>query len=214
MPVLVALLNALGPHGLSAVEKAWARAAITESDNQSILDLFGVLEELEGGLVGASDAIERQLRASGDTATVVAAAPPPPGAVTTFGQTDWRPASATRFFSALDRHCLLSASQTGYVLGLMQEIEASESWGLGAAGFEQIAFKGGWGPEAGGYLVRQSGIVDPETSKAVAVAIVAFPPPGPSSFETGTHMVTETASWLRRELRLVARTQPACTARE
>ena len=31
----------------------------------------------------------------------------------------------------------------------MRTIEPSESFGLGSAGFEQVAFKGGWGPEPG-----------------------------------------------------------------
>jgi hypothetical protein len=87
----------------------------------------------------------------------VATVPPPPGAATTFGQTEWSPGEAVKFFRALAVGCLLSSSQTGYVLGLMQNIEPSESWGLGSAGFSSVAFKGGWGPESGGYLVRQSG---------------------------------------------------------
>jgi hypothetical protein len=58
VPVLVALLKARGAQGLSASEKLLAHAAITESDNQSILDLFGDLERIKGGLVGASAYIE------------------------------------------------------------------------------------------------------------------------------------------------------------
>jgi hypothetical protein len=211
VPVLSALLNSLGKRGLTATEQAWARAAITESSNEAILDLFGALEALKGGLFGASEAVEDELRASGDQDTVVATAPPPPGAVTRFGQTDWRPANAVLFFSALDAGCLLSPSNTDYVLGLMQEIEPSESWGLGSAGFDRVAFKGGWGPEGAAYLVRQSGIVDPQSPRAVAVAIVAYPPPGVESFGAGVDMVTSAARWLHRELRLTAHSVPKCS---
>ena len=52
MPVLVALLKARGQEGLTASEKLLAHAAITESDNQSILDLFGDLEHIEGDWQG------------------------------------------------------------------------------------------------------------------------------------------------------------------
>ena len=131
---------------------------------------------------------------SGDNQTVVATAPPPPGAVTTFGQTEWRPSEAVKFFRALGNGCLLPSTETSYVLDLMENVEPSESWGLGSAGFSSVAFKGGWGPEASGaYLVRQSGIVNAGSSRGVAVSIVAFPPAGSSSFSIGTEMLTATA---------------------
>jgi hypothetical protein len=215
IPVLTALLKARGARGqgLTSDEKSWAQSAITESSNESILRLFTDLERLEGGLVGASEYVQELFRISGDEDTVVATAPPPPGAATTFGQTEWRPNSAVKFFIALARRCLLSSEATDYILGLMQHIESSESWGLGAAGIgTPVAFKGGWGPElSGAYLVRQSGIVDVGSSDGVAVAIVAFPPPGSGSFETGTAMVTQTAKWLRKHLRLVPRADVPCS---
>jgi hypothetical protein len=208
VPVLVSLLRARGPEGLTSQEQTWARAAITESDNQSVLDLFGDLERIKGGLGGASEYMDSVFRASGDSETVVATAPPPAGAVTTFGQTEWSPGEAVRFFRALDLGCLLSSNQTSYVLGLMQNIEPSESWGLGSAGFSSVAFKGGWGPESGGYLVRQSGIVDPGSSSGAAVAIAAFAP----SFSAGTDMLTRTASWLNHHLALTPHASTGCSA--
>jgi hypothetical protein len=214
VPVLVALLRARGTKGLSARENLWAGAAITESDNQSILDLFGDLEQIEGGLGGASSYVQALFRSSGDTETVVATAPPPPGAVTSFGQTKWRPSEAVRFFRGLGRGCLLPTAQSSYVLNLMERITPSESWGLGSAGFGSVAFKGGWGPEASGaYLVRQSGIIDAGSPRGVAVSIVAFPS-GDSyaSFSTGRQILTETAVWLRHELRLVPRAVAGCSA--
>lgn len=210
VPVLAALLEARG-ETLTSEEQSWAESAITESSNQAVLDLFHDLERIEGGLVGASTYVQDLLRKSGDQETVVATAPPPAGAVTTFGQTEWKPSNAAKFFSALARGCLLARAGTDYILGLMQQIEPSESWGLGAAGFSSVAFKGGWGPEpSGAYLVRQSGIVDVGSSGAVAVAIVAFPPAGSGSFEAGTQMVTKGATWLREHLRAVSRASVGC----
>lgn len=197
VPVLVSLLRARGSEGLTAQETSWAHAAITESDNQSVLALFGDLERLKGGLSGASEYMESVLRLGGDTETSVAQGPPPPGAVTTFGQTEWSPLEAAKFFRALALGCLLStSSQTNEVLGLMESIVPSESWGLGSAGFTSVAFKGGWGPEGGGYLVRQSGIVNPGSPDGVAVAIVVSAP----SFAAGTETLTRTASWLAKHL--------------
>lgn len=215
VPVLVALLRARGPAGLIPTEQGWARLAITQSDNQSILDLFSDLETLEGGLTGASDFVQQLFRNAGDTQTIVATAPPPAGAITTFGQTQWAPSEAVKFFTALARGCLLPGSASDYVLGLMQNIEPSESWGLGSAGFGvPVAFKGGWGPEpSGSYLVRQSGIIDPGSSRGVAVSIVAYPPAGGDSFGTGTQMLTQTAQWLRQEVLLRSRPAVGCPRR-
>ena len=211
IPVLTALLEARGEN-LTSEERSWAESAITESNNESVLDLFHDLERIKGGLIGASSYMQELFRVSGDEETEVTTAPPPPGAVTTFGQTEWKPSNAVKFFSALARQCLLSPQGTKYVLGLMQRIEPSESWGLGSAGFTRVAFKGGWGPEPNGaYLVRQSGIVDVGSSRAVAVAIVAFPPAGGGSFETGTEMLTQTATWLREHLKLVSRASVPCS---
>ena len=209
--VLAALLQARQEE-LTPEERSWARSAITESSNESVLDLFHDLEQIEGGLVPASEYVQAMFRRSGDAETVVATAPPPPGAVTTFGQTEWRPSNAVKFFSALARGCLLQPAGTSYILTSMRHIESSESWGLGSVGFSSVAFKGGWGPEStGAYLVRQSGIIDVGTARAVAVAIVAFPPSGDASFEMGTAMLTQTAMWLRRHLVLVSRAPVPCT---
>ena len=200
--VLVSLLRARGGQGLTGTERDEADLAITESDNQAILDLFADLESTEGGLIGASRYVQGVLGASGDDQTVVATAPPPPGAVTTFGQTEWAPGQAVKFFRALALGRLLPSAETEYVLGLMESIVPSESWGLGSGGFSvPVAFKGGWGPEpSGSYLVRQSGIIDPGSPRGIAVSVVAYPPGGADSFAVGTEMLTDTARWLRAEL--------------
>ena len=197
VPVLVALLAARHG-GLTQAEQGWARAAITASDNQSILALFSDLEGIRGGLARASEAVQELFRRSGDDQTIVATAPPPPGAVTAFGQTEWSAQASARFLAALAGGCLIPSAQRDYVLGLMQQVVPSESWGLGSAGFAHVAFKGGWGPEPGGYLVRQLGLVQTATGRAIAAAIVVRPADG--SFSSGTSMVTRAATWLRRHL--------------
>jgi hypothetical protein len=213
VPVLTALLRARG-EVLTPEERTWAQSAITESNNESVLDLFHDLESIEGGLLKASDYIQNLFRQSGDDETIVATAPPPTGAVTTFGQTEWTPNNTVKFFGALARGCLLGPQGTDYVLTLMRDIEPSESWGLGSAGFVYIAFKGGWGPEpTGAYLVRQAGIIDPGSPQAVVVAIVALPPSGARSFEIGTEMLTRTAVWLREHLKLRPRVPVPCVER-
>ncbi len=206
VPVLVSLLLMRGSRGLVARERSLAESAIAESNNEAVQALFAELEEAEGGLIGASRYVESVMRLGGDAATTVATAPPPPGAITTFGQTEWSPAASVRFFRSLALGCLLPAAATHYVLRLMQSIEPSESWGLGSAGFARVAFKGGWGPEAGGYLVRQTGVIDPGDSRGLAVAIVATAP----SFAGGTEMLTRTALWLRQHLVLVSRPARGC----
>ncbi len=52
--------------------------------------------------------------------------------------------------------------------------------------------------------MRQSGIVDPGTSSAVAVAIVTHP----SGFNTQT--ITDAADWLKQELVVSPRKGSAC----
>lgn len=208
VPVLVSLMRVRGSEGLTPEEQTLAHSAITESNNESVLALFRDLERLKGGLEGASAYMESLLRDAGDNETTVPTAAPPPGAVTTFGQTEWSPGEAVRFFRALALGCLLTTEQTNYVLELMESIVPSESWGLGSAGFSSVAFKGGWGPESGGYLVRQSGIIDPGSNDGVAVAIVTKAP----DFATGTQTLTRVAAWLKDHVNLTRRPTSGCSS--
>lgn len=205
--VLASLLRDRGGAShLTDTQRALAQSAITESDNQSILDLFGALEADQGGLAGASNYMTGVLRDAGDSSTVVATAPPPAGYATTFGQTPWTPAAEVTFFRSLALGCLLSPSDTSYVLGLMREIVPSERWGLGSAGFSAVAFKGGWGPLAGGYGVRQTGIIGSGHS-GVVVAMTADPA---TTFAAGTSALTDVAQWVAREIRLMPRAPGSC----
>jgi hypothetical protein len=211
VPVLAALIKARGTAGLTAQEQSLANTAITESDNDSILALFGDLETLKGGLDGASLYVQDLFRESGDPSTVVTTAPPPPGGVTTFGQTAWSPADSVLFFRAFAKGCLIGGPATDGVLTLMEHIISSESWGFGSADFgTTVAFKGGWGPEGSAYLVRQDAIINPGRSSALAISVVAYPPAGSASFEVGTQMLTATAQWAAHETRPIPKTQTAC----
>ena len=135
---------------------ASARAAITESDNSAILALFSALEADKGGLLGASAYATSLLRGAGDNDTRVTTAPPPPGYATTFGQTPWTPTAEVTFFRALALGCVLPPADTNFELGLMGSIEASESFGLGSAGFQPGRIQGGLGPGAHRSIWRPS----------------------------------------------------------
>ena len=204
VPILVNLMREKTGRSLSAEESAWARAALTASDNAAAASLFDETVRARGGLPEASLAVEELLGQAGDSSTRVATAPPPPGAVSTWGQTEWSLSASVDFYRALGRGCLLDPEKTDYVLGLMEEVVPEQRWGLAEAGFPpawQVALKAGWGPdgsESGPYLVRQSGIVRSGES-GIAVTIIAQADSG--SFESGIEAVTTTASWLRQNLR-------------
>lgn len=202
VPILVTAMREPGG-SLSSTEEAWARAALTASDNEAAANLFGEIENARGGLSGASKAVEATLRLAGDTTTVVTTAPPPSGAISTYGQTDWSLPASTRFLRSLARGCLLGPEATEYVLGLMEEVVPEQRWGLGAVGFGpawQVAFKGGWGPKgssSGAYLVRQSGVLR-HSNAGVAVALGAEADSG--SFEAGIEALGQVATWLHENL--------------
>jgi hypothetical protein len=200
------LLDKGGRGGLSADERSLATTAITESDNDSILSLFGDLEADKGGLDGASAYATGLLRTAGDNRTVVATAPAPPGYATSFGQTPWSPSDEVRFFRALALGCVIPRSSVNYELGLMRQIVPSESWGMGEAGFTQVAFKGGWGPLPDGYGVRQTAIIGAGRS-AVVASIAADPA---TDFGTGQAVLTDIGHWLHAHLRLRPRAQVVC----
>lgn len=202
VPVLTTVLREFEQRGtqLDGQAQADATRALEASDNAAAEDLFAGLEGSNGGLVGASAAVQDTLGAAGDTSTVVNTAPNS-GGFTTWGQTEWPASGEVTFYRALARGCLLSSTDTRYVLGLMGNVESDQRWGAGSAGLPQpLMFKGGWGPEDGaGYLVRQTAIVGSGT-RGYVFSMLARPSDG--AFGTGTSMLTQTAGW-------VARTFPA-----
>jgi hypothetical protein len=205
VPVLVTLLDDLRSSGqqLSGQEERDATLALEESDNAAAEALFGELERIHGGLVGASDALQRTLEGVGDQTSVNTQ--PNNQGFTTWGQTIWSASEEVRFYGQLAAGCLLPVTQSEFVLGLMQKVIPSQRWGAGAAGYPpsvSLGFKGGWGPENGaGYLVRQTAIVSSGQGGYV-VSMIALPASG--SFESGTSMISALARWARGHLSLHA----------
>lgn len=208
--ILSALLSDKGGiHNFTPEQMSSARAAITQSDNSAILVLFSDLQADKRGLLGASAYATTLLRKAGDHQTQVTTAPPPPGYATTFGQTPWTPSSEVKFYRALALGCVLPRSDANFELELMRSIIPSESFGLGSAGFAQVAFKGGWGPEPNGqYGVRQTGIIGAGTT-GIVVSLIANPV---STFAAGQSALDQVARWLRVELRLTPRQPGSCSA--
>ena len=201
VPVLTTLLRQLEHAGgsLDPAGRDDATRALHASDNAAAEALFSRLEASDGGLDGASTAVQNTLRAAGDSSTTVNTAPNS-GGFTTWGQTEWPASAAVTFYRALAAGCLLSTPDTRYVLGLMQGVESDQRWGAGSAGYGTsvpVAFKGGWGPEdGGGYLVRQSAIVAARGGQGWVLTYLAKPSDG--SFGTGTQMLSSLAAWAAR----------------
>jgi hypothetical protein len=214
VPILATVLKEQG-ESLDPEDEAWAESAITASDNAAAAALFGKIEERHGGLDGASSAVGETLHAAGSAGTEVATAPPPPGAVSTYGQTEWSVGEAARFFASLGRCEILGKQGTEYVESLMENVIPEQRWGLGEGGFPsdwRVGMKGGWGPEAeagGGYLVRQSGLIQ-DANGGVAVAMIAMDESG--SYPAGASDLTQIAQWLAGELKGLGPTSPGCTS--
>lgn len=211
VPVLVTLLSWLEAHGdhLDAPGQADAELALEQSDNVAAEALFARLEAADGGLNGASSAVQLTLRRAGDKATNVNTAPNNEG-FTTWGQTEWTASGEVTFYRSLVRGCLLARADTAAVLQLMRNVESAQRWGAGTMHVARelpVEFKGGWGPEHGsGYLVRQSAIVG-SGNRGWVFSILARPFDG--SFASGARIVSDTAQWIGRTLPLGAQTASA-----
>ncbi|QIS05342.1 hypothetical protein F5X71_26220 [Nocardia brasiliensis] len=138
-----------------------ASAAITASDNAAADTLWQSL----GSGQDAAQAVQSVLREGGDTKTTVPASRAR-SEHSAFGQAEWSLADQVRFASRLP--CLPATSN---VIALMEQVQPSQRWGLGA--FSGAEFKGGWGPDPkGAYLVRQFGVISAPSGR-VAVAFAA-----------------------------------------
>ena len=125
------------------------------------------------------------LREGGDTGTAVQSQRIRPG-FTAFGQTQWPLARQALFAAHLP--CLTSAAP---VVTLMSQTVADQRWGLATVG---APTKGGWGPgPAGGYLVRQFGVVGTPAGQ-LGVALAAQPNDG--SFQSGINALNQMTQWL------------------
>lgn len=205
VPVLITLLADYERSGqvLSAAGHTDAAVALEQSDNAAAERLFSALEQIHGGLVAASFALEQTLSKGGDPTTTINTAPNDQG-FTTWGQSVWSAAGEVQVYRALADGCLLGPHDTAYVLRLMRGVIPSQRWGAGAAGFSPVlplAFKAGWGPDAGGgYLVRQTAIVGSD-NRGYVVSMIARPSGG--SFDQGVSMVNALATWARQHLQVV-----------
>jgi hypothetical protein len=190
VPVTMRVLQEVGgPSGLSSIQQDEIRRALTASDNNAALALFGDLEAAYGGATGAAAAVDEVLAEAGDTTTRVSSQGR--DGFTPFGQTEWSLELQELFMSRLAAGCIGSPASTEYVLGLMGEV-SSDTWGLGSAGLP-AHWKGGWGPGLDGrYLVRQMGVLEVDGEEAV-VTLAALPDDG--SFETGQSMATSVAQF-------------------
>ena len=214
VPVLATLLGDYEKSGqvLSAQGHTDAALALEQSDNAAAESLFSILEQIHGGLDGASIAVQHTLERAGDHHTTINTAPNDQG-FTTWGQSIWSTTGEILFYRALARGCLLGPHDTAYVLGLMRSVIQSQRWGAGEAGYPSavpLAFKGGWGPEAGGYLVRQTAIVG-SGDRGYVMSMIAKPASG--SFADATAMITALAGWARHHVELDSRRPAAsCSA--
>jgi hypothetical protein len=190
VPVVMRVLKEVGgPGGLSTGQRDEVRRALTLSDNEAALSLFGDLEAAYGGPAGAAAAVGEVLAEAGDTTTQVSSVGR--DGFTPFGQTEWSLELQELFMSRLAAGCVGSPASSEYVLGLMGEV-SSDTWGLGSAGLP-ARWKGGWGPGVDGrYLVRQMGVLSAGGGETV-VTLAALPDDG--SFETGQSMATSVAQW-------------------
>jgi hypothetical protein len=207
VPVLATVLSELEHNNeiLGPEARADATRALDASDNAAAEALFAHLEQTDGGLVGASQAVQSTLQAAGDETTQVNTAPNS-GGFTTWGQSEWTASGEVAFYRSLARGCLLDSNDTSYVLGLMRNVESDQRWGAGSAGFPSgvpLGLKGGWGPEGGGgYLVRQTAIVGSGTQGYVFSMLTR---PSNGSFSTGAQQLTQIAGWIARTFSVTQR---------
>jgi hypothetical protein len=180
VPLAVAAVKQGGAAGRSDL----LDRAITASDNAAAEQLWSAL----GPPQVAGRKVQAVLAAAGDAATQVQTARVRAG-FTSFGQTSWPLAAQQTFVAALP--CLEGSDG---ILALMGRVVASQRWGLGSVGVP-ARFKGGWGPDpAGGYLVRQMGLLDLPGGRSVAVSLAAIPSDG--RFATGASVLTRLARWV------------------
>jgi hypothetical protein len=174
-PIAVAALTTAADSAFDAA----ARQAITISDNDAAQALWTSL----GSADEAAAATEAVLRRGGDSSTTVQRVKTRPE-YSVFGQTTWSLADQVVFAAGFP-----TGDAADQVWDLMGQIDSSQRWGL--AEFSGAHFKGGWGPDDAGYVVRQFGQV-PVPGGCAALAIGGWAP----DFATGTRALTALADGL------------------
>ncbi len=177
VPLAIAAIRANRPNAQELAAKA-----VTASDNDAAAQLWSEL----GPPPQAAQQVQAVLRAGGDTATAVESRRVRPE-FSAFGQTQWPLARQAVFAAHLP--CLAAAAP---VVSLMKNTVPDQRWGLATV---SAPTKGGWGPgPAGGYLVRQFGIVGIPNGASLAVALAAEPKDG--SFDSGVAALNQMTEWL------------------
>ncbi|MFA5707552.1 hypothetical protein [Mycolicibacterium sp.] len=171
--------------------------AITVSDNDAGARLWALL----GPPARASAAVQDVLAEGRAPASVPTTAIRPP--YSPFGQTRWPGTHAATFAARLP--CIRDAEP---VLEQMRRLAPEQSWGL--ARDQEVAAKGGWGPEPNGdYLVRQIAVL-PVQNGYVGVSLVAAAED--KKLSTGIAMVDRLADWVRQHrAALTAEPLRSCT---
>jgi beta-lactamase class A len=153
---------------LTSQERAWARLAITVSDN----DAQSALWHRAGGGRG----VTRFLRAAGMSQTVTPPGRPGTGNLTSsdgpWGLTRTTARDQVTLLNLLTHGKLLSGSNRAYVLGLMRSVTPSQRWGVptDAPRSSSVAVKNGWLPYQGSWWVNTIGYVHGnDTDYTVAV---------------------------------------------
>jgi hypothetical protein len=173
VPLAVA---ALGGRSGQTVDAAAAKA-ITVSDNEAAQTLWDTL----GTPDQAGPAVEAVLRQGGDQTTSVQRTRTR-AEFSAFGQTDWSLVDQAAFAAGFP-----AGEAANQVWELMGQIDSSQRWGLGK--FDGAHFKGGWGPDDSGYVVRQFGQI-PVPGGCAAIALGTWAP----SFEAGTRVLDQLAA--------------------
>lgn len=181
VPLAVAAERAGGP---SAAEMA----AIVNSDNAAAEQLWSSL----GTATEAAAAVTAVLREGADRRTVVPSEHLRAG-FTIFGQTEWALPDAATFTANLP--CLPGSA---HVVSLMGQVAGNQQWGVEVMRTPtSTGVKGGWGPgDAGGYLVRQIGLIRYRDGQATAVAMSAVG----GSMNDGIASLNTLAGWLDRHI--------------
>lgn len=158
--------------------------AISNSDNAAADRMWSTL----GDPQAAARAVDEVLREGGDTSVIVQSNQiyPP---YSPYGQTDWSTAESAIFAFGLP--CIAGAEP---VLDQMRYLGGNQQWGL--APYDDVAAKGGWGPDpTGGYLVRQIALVTNAVGN-LGVSLAAKPADG--SFESGQTMLDHLGGWIEQ----------------
>lgn len=182
VPVTVAALK----RSSSTTTKSRARAAITRSANAAAEKLWSGL----GKPTTAAKRTQAVIRVAGDSTTKIESRRVRAG-FTAFGQTTWTMVDQARFAAGLT--CRTEAKAT---VTLMRAITPSQAFGVGTIK-RNTAYKGGWGPVSGGYLVRQMAVITMPDGASFGVAIGVRSRDG---YTRGTKDLTRIATWLSPQL--------------